>query len=490
MKKKKKPTRKISVKESINKTIDEQLYRIELTKLSHLYFFVIYFCHYVKYQSARFHRTFFELTEREDINTVVLMAFRGSSKSTIFTLSYPLWAIFGKQQKKFVVIIGQTQRQARLHLSNIRRELESNELLRKDYGPFKEEKNEWGAYSIFLPWYNARISAVSMEQTIRGMRNKEYRPDLIICDDIEDITTVRNKENRDNIYNWITGEIIPAGDQDTKYIFIGNLLHQDSLLMRLKEKIINNELNGEFFQVPLLDENDRIAWPGKYPDIDAVEAERKKIANESAWQREYLLHIIPDDEQVVHPEWIFKYKDSLKELIIYESRNIFTGVDAACVTTNNADYTAMVSAVVTGHGDEITFYILPNPIHKRMEFPETIETIIALSRSLGNGRATKIFVESESAHIFITQQLKQKFIYAEPYHTHGIDKRTRLVMITQLFESGKIRFPEKGCEQLIQQILGFGVEKHDDLVDALIVLVLKVLEKNGHRVRIATHKER
>jgi hypothetical protein len=29
-----------------------------------------------------------------------------------------------------------------------------------------------------------------------------------------------------------------------------------------------------------------------------------------------------------------------------------------------------------------------------------------------------------------------------------------------------------GCEQLITQLLGFGIEKHDDAVDALVYLIL------------------
>jgi hypothetical protein len=35
-----------------------------------------------------------------------------------------------------------------------------------------------------------------------------------------------------------------------------------------------------------------------------------------------------------------------------------------------------------------------------------------------------------------------------------------------------VKFPRHGCEQLITQLLGFGVEKHDDAVDALVYLIL------------------
>jgi hypothetical protein len=34
-------------------------------------------------------------------------------------------------------------------------------------------------------------------------------------------------------------------------------------------------------------------------------------------------------------------------------------------------------------------------------------------------------------------------------------------------------FPEHGCEELIAQLIGFGVEKHDDLVDALTMAILE-----------------
>lgn len=35
-----------------------------------------------------------------------------------------------------------------------------------------------------------------------------------------------------------------------------------------------------------------------------------------------------------------------------------------------------------------------------------------------------------------------------------------------------VKFPRKGCGQLLTQILGFASEKHYDAVDALVYLVL------------------
>lgn len=38
-----------------------------------------------------------------------------------------------------------------------------------------------------------------------------------------------------------------------------------------------------------------------------------------------------------------------------------------------------------------------------------------------------------------------------------------------------MKFPRKGAEQLITQLLGFGGETHDDAVDALVYLILGVI---------------
>jgi hypothetical protein len=60
-----------------------------------------------------------------------VVAFRGSGKSTMVTTAYPIWAILGKQQKKFCIIFCQTRAQAKQHMMNIRTELEGNDVLKK-----------------------------------------------------------------------------------------------------------------------------------------------------------------------------------------------------------------------------------------------------------------------------------------------------------------------------------------------------------------------
>ena len=181
--------------EEIKKRItQDSKFRKALAMRSHFWFFYIYFSHYIEFEPAKFHKEIFSLTEDEEVRFVTIVAFRGSGKSTIISLSYPIWAIIGNQQKKYPLLIGQTQQQAKQMLANIKSELETNEVLIKDFGPFEQYADTWRADSLVLPQYGARISAISTGENIRGLRHKQTRPDLIICDDVEDADSVRSSD--------------------------------------------------------------------------------------------------------------------------------------------------------------------------------------------------------------------------------------------------------------------------------------------------------
>lgn len=445
--------------------------RKSLAKNSHFWFFTIYFGHYISYPFAQFHHEMFSVTENTDLKLAVLVAFRGSGKSTLMSLSYPIWAITGVQQKKFVLIVSQTQTQARLHLSNIKRELESNELLKNDIGPFQEVSDEWGATSIVLSNFDARIAIASTEQSIRGMRHGQYRPDLVICDDVEDLNSIKTKESRDKTFQWLTSEVFPIGDNSTKIIVIGNLLHEDCLLMRLKSAIENKKLNGKFLSFPLVDEDETILWPAKFPNMEAVKKLRETIGTESAWYREYLLKIISDGNRVIHPEWIHYY-DEILDTSDFQFTG--TGVDLAISQKESADYTSMVTAKVYDRKEKLRIYILPNPVNERLDFPQTIERVKSLSEVLG--RESKMFIEEVGYQKALIQQLASQKVNCEGVGVGGQDKRCRLTLVSHLVQQGVVLFPRHGAEELISQLIGFGVEKHDDLADAFSLLLHKILE--------------
>jgi predicted phage terminase large subunit-like protein len=476
--------------------VKDRKVRTAITKESHWYFFHFYFAHYVKYPTAPFQRELIALSEREDVKNLVVVAFRGSAKSTIFTMSYPIWAILGKQQKKFVVILSQTQAQAKQHMMNLRRELENNILLKNDLGPFQEESNEWGASSLVFGQHNARITAVSTEQSVRGLRHNQHRPDLIIGDDLEDIASTKTREGRNKTYEWLTGEVIPAGDRNTRLIVIGNLLHEDSLIMRLKNDIEEGNLAGVFKAYPLMS-GEEILWPGKYRSMDDIEEERRKAANEFAWEREYLLNIVPAEDQVIDPAWI-QFYDEVPKPKRLDTNHCYTsyievriGIDLAISKRDTADFTAMVPAVLyeTEYG-QYDIYILPKIINKRLSFPETIEICKTLNDSykkIEGWSGPMLVIEDVAYQRALPQQLREEGLRnVQTIRPGSSDKRTRLMLTANWIKTGRIKFPRSGADELIQQIVHFGVEKYDDLADAFSTVILSAISKPPVVPRIYT----
>ncbi len=459
--------------------IKDKKVRTAITKKSHWYFFHFYFAHYVQYPIAPFHEEIFKILENEKIKLAVIVAFRGSAKSTLITTSYVLWSILGIQQKKFIVLCGQTEQKARQYLMNIKNELLHNELLKKDLGPFEEEKNGLGnVTALIIKKLNVRIMTTSTGQSIRGMRHNQHRPDLIILDDIEDIESVKNREGRNKTFNWLTGEVIPAGSKNTRIIAVGNLLHEDSLLKRLQKKIESGEMKsmqGVYREYPIVNEKGIPLWLGKYPTSEHIEAEKERTMDNTSWYREYMLQIISTDEQVVRPEWIQFYT----ELPTRGLRSISIGIDLAVSERDSADCTAMVVGYVYGVGKHMKIYIQKNPLNARISFPEQVEHIKALvaSQKLKHYKV-KLYIEDVGYQRSLVQVFERQNYDVVGVPTGRSDKTARLRLTTSLIKDGQVLFPEQDCEELIEQLTGFGKEKHDDLADAFAILVLKVIENN------------
>ncbi len=449
--------------------------RVKLARESLYWFFHLYFGENAQYPTADFQKEIYLLLENPEVKHAVVVAFRGSGKSTITTLAYPIWAILGKPENKFVLILSQTQPLARMHLQNIKRTFEGNELLRNDFGPVNETSDEWGSTSLVIPKYNARISTASTDQSIRGIRHGAHRPDLIIADDVEDMNSVQTQEGRDRTFDWFVSEVIPAGDKETKIVNIGNLLHEDSLLMRLKDRIGSGKLNGEYREYPIVGEDKEILWPGKYPNIESITEQQNKTIDERSWQREYCLKIIASEGQLINPEWLNYYDD-----LVSPSHSAFShaafAVDLAIAQGSNSDYTAIVAAYVLHDAhDKISIFILPEPINERMEFPTTVEKIKMLDKTLLPRHRVECYVESNGFQESVVQQLKNEGYRDINSVKVGANKRVRLQNTTHVIKDGTVLFPREGCEDLITQLLGFGKEKHDDLADAFSLLVSQII---------------
>ena len=300
------------------------------------------------------------------------------------------------------------------------------------------------------------------------------------------MASVKTREGRNKTFDWFTGEVVPAGDTHTKRIVVGNLLHEDSLLMRLKERIENNEIDGIFREWPIV-KNGKSLWPGKYPDKASLNTLRRTIGNKIAWEREYMLRIIADEDQIIDASWIQFYDELPAKTKANQYVNSFISVDLAISQRDTADFTAIVVIHVFGYApSDRRYYMDKRFINKRLSHLQTLEAVTAIYQSLNAGSNTKplALIEAVAYQSAVVEQLKNHNIETRGVNIHS-DKRARLQMASSLFEQGAVFFPKtSGTAEIIQQIIGFGVEKYDDLTDAVTMALNYVQTKVEYRLSI------
>lgn len=181
-----------------------------------------------------------EITEKRG-SRLAIAAPRGHAKSTIASMAYVLWCLLARREP-YILIVSSTKQQAQQLLTHVKEQLESNALLRDDFPELRALPRQapWRTGAIRLPsdesGATAMVSAVSVNQNIRGLRHDQHRPSLIIADDLEDRVSAESQEKRDKLRAWFAGTLLKCGTPETNIVVIGNIVHHESLLARLVDR--------------------------------------------------------------------------------------------------------------------------------------------------------------------------------------------------------------------------------------------------------------
>lgn len=414
------------------------------------------------------------------LKRVEMIGFRGCAKSTLASLALPLWAALEHPELyPFIILLADTRGQASINAASVQYELRNNDLILRDYGHLKYKKiddprpeptlesdEDWQAMNCVLD-NGVRILSRSRGQKVRGLKHRQHRPKLVIADDVEGLDWVRTQENRDKSDRWFRGDVLPSIDEHGRAVLIGNWLHTDGLMARLKNTGIFTVL-----EFPLLRDGDgteieRCTWKAKYPTQEALNAKRQELGD-IGFRREMLLQVVPEEGQDVLPADITYYDDPPFD----DGNYLAHGVDLAISTKESADYTAIVSGEVTWPNGKLEIYIQPQPVIRRMTFSDTMVALDNIRHS--SKMSSEFFVESVAYQAAAIEEMERRAFAVTPMHPIK-DKRARLRVAARYIKMGVVKFPRAGCEQLMTQLLGFGSEKHDDAVDALVYLILGVV---------------
>lgn len=455
------------------KILREQKLRTAIASRDFTAFIKIYFPNHITDDLAVFHKRWIKLVSDMSVSNLVVSAFRSSGKSTILSHLYPLWAIVGVQKVRNILIVTYNMQKAEQILKNIKHEMEDNSLFKKDLGPFKESRGPWNSYVLYIPKYNAWIQILSTDQSPRGLRNDERRPDLIICDDIESLESVKTKENREKKYNWYKSELVPAGSDNARYIVIGTPLHSDSLFSRLKKEIDSGDMYGIVDMTPILDSTDTPAWIEKYKSKSDIDNFRKRRGiPEVTWLVEYMLETMADDFQIIRPEHIHYYDPSEGRKGYYVETIV--SVDPAATANPTSDYSGIVVLSIWQEEGGSRIYV-DDVYNLKLEHQDLVTYIATLVKNSRYGNV-KVYIENVGFQATLVTLLSKEKVSAQTFSIKGKDKRTRLLECFATIANGTIMFPKSKVQILIDEILGFGIDRYDDLVDALTQGILAIAE--------------
>ena len=274
---------------------------------------------------------------------------------------------------------------------------------------------------------------------MRGLRSRAARPDLVIIDDGENDTLVQTPAQREKVWNWMTGAVIPMlHPTEGMLLVVGTVLHFDSMLSRLLKQ-------DDVYQVKrykaLLDNGEPL-WPSRFP-LATLEQLKKRMGT-LKFNQEYLNDPIDDDSQVVRPEWFRWYTkhdisfDHEDDAIYFrgERLTVLQAIDPAIAEDEQNDYFARTTIGVTED-----FRIIVLAVERyRMDFPSQVKAVIEgyeqwVPHTLG--------IEENGYQRALRQQveIKGKITIKKLKHT-GVQKYTRIVRISPLFENGLVYLRE------------------------------------------------
>lgn len=477
-----------------------------------------YFPHYFSRPSPEFHRELDAIWQQgvlkgrypltaADTKTIsrlpgvrrAVAAPRGHAKSTNLTFKGTMHStLYG--YKHYPIIISDSSEQAEGFLDNIRVEFEENTAILEDFGPLAG--SVWRS-NVLVTKTNIKIEAIGSGKKIRGRKHRNWRPDLIILDDVENDENVRTPEQRKKLKDWFDKAVSKCGDDYTDIIYIGTLLHYDSLLAKtlanpayrsIKYKAVirfsqaddlwqqwetiftdlsNDDREADalaFFQAhkTAMLEGTQVLWEEKlsYYDLMVMRVSEGEASFNSEEQNE---PINPDDCLFME-EW-FDYYNEAEVNFGDPAFDFFGFIDPSLGKTKRSDFSAIVT--LAKHKGSGYMYVVDADIERRHP-DRIIADVLAKERwlraSFGHGYR-KLGAETNQFQWFLKEELAKASAKAGLYLPieevqQTSDKVMRVQTLQPDVKNKYIKFNRRH-KRLLEQLTQFPMGAHDDGPDAL-----------------------
>jgi predicted phage terminase large subunit-like protein len=417
---------------------------------------------------------------------IAIAAPRAHAKSTSLTKIYTSAELLFRCSD-YVVLVSDTYRQACMFLAEIKREFVENLTLKELFDVSEElvVDREEEFIVRFKDGHLARVVAVGSEQKLRGFLWRGKRPNLVMCDDMENDEMVQNPERREKFRNWFLNALLPLMSERGKIRIVGTILHTDALLERFMPretslvtvrtnlasytaKPINGWMSARYAAHGPDGAYDEILWPVKWTErrLKEIQSVFNGQGNPEGYYQEYL-------NKPIDPRNAYFRKSDFTEYSVHDSErpfenyNHYLSVDLAVSVKQRRDW------CVFGIGalDEDGMFYLRHVVRERLDSKDIVETVVRLQEKykfntmlIGKGALEKAigpFLKEQMA-------LNNRFLHLETI-PENLDKRQRAQSIRARMRVGGVKFDkdQEWYPEFEQELLRFDRDVHDDQVDMM-----------------------
>jgi len=424
-----------------------------------------------------FHMEMWELC-CSDNPKVAIAAPRKHAKSTAITYAYILTMLLTRR-KSFCLLVSGTEAQASEFLMSIKSELENNEALRVKYEIKDLTKDtETNIICLMNDGHEFRIQAKGSEQKVRGLKWGNQRPDLIVCDDLEEDEQVMSPERREKFRRWFMNALMPCGSDSCWVRVVGTILHLDSMLKRL----IDDKTWKHLFYQAADGDFKTLLWPEKFSEerLREIRAGFEAQNNLDGWSQEYLNLPVATGNTYFNKDYFFDFERDDSGNWMKPRLEYFAAADFAISEREKADYTVIMVAGVDSDG-----YIHIVDVRRgRWDTEAIIEELISVQRmhnphmfTFEDGQISKSlgpYLNKEALRLGVSMNVFLK----TPVKSKTMRGRTMQGMV----KSGRVRFDKEASwypdlENELLTISDSGPRgAHDDQFDAFSYIGLAIEE--------------
>lgn len=439
---------------------------------------------------------------------------RGHAKSTNVTFKDSLHAAaYG--YKHFIMILSDVADQAVGFLSAIKEEIEDNDALREDFGDLTGKV--WRD-NVIVTKSGVKILAKGAGQKVRGLKHKQWRPDLIVLDDIENDENVRTPEQRSKLMSWFFKAVSKCGDSYTDMIYIGTLLHYDSLLANILKNpgytsikykaVLSFSLRTDLWDKwaelyvdldnPARTEDAKafylaheaemlagtaVLWPEKLSYYDLMEM--RITEGEAAFNSEEQNEPIDPADCLFNEDWFDYFDPSQLDLASRDFR-WYGFADPSLGKSKKSDYSAIIT--IAHHKPSGYMYAVDADVERRLPdriIEDVLEKALWLKRDYG-ARYEVFGCETNQFQWFLKDQMAKESARRGIYLPlreirQSSDKTLRIQGLQPYIKNKYIKF-RKNQKRLLEQLKYFPMADHDDGPDALEGCVSLITGKAGRRI--------